>query len=61
MALAIGLGVWVRAIILNPVVGGSKLNKNGWGKKVGGCVKQFGKKKWWIKSRRLGMSISWAI
>ena len=39
MAMAMGLGVWVREIKLKLVVRGSKLIKNGWGDKVGGFVK----------------------
>ena len=46
MPVAVGLGVWVHEIELKPVVGGSKLIKNGWGRKVDiSCVKEIGKKK----------------
>ena len=46
MAVAAGLGVWIRKIKLKPVVEGSKLIfKNGWGEKVNiFVVKVFEKK-----------------
>ena len=45
MAVAGGLGVWVREIKLKPVEGTSKLKVNGWGDRLEGRVKQFGKKR----------------
>lgn len=60
MAVAMGLGVWIRKIKLKTVAGGSKLNKNGWGDKarMGEIIRK--KKSWMIKSRRYGIYLAHA-